>query len=197
MSEAVEKPTMADVTEPVRPVLLMLAVMWGTEVVDVPLDGRLDRFGIVPREWSGLDGVLWSPFLHSGFGHLIANTIPFLVLGCIVALSGFHVFLRATVIIGLIAGLGTWLTGPSGTVHIGASGLVFGYLTYLLARGFFARRLSYLLVGVVVFMLYGGVLWGLLPSPGISWQGHLFGAIGGVAAASLLHSRTEASARGT
>lgn len=197
MSEAVEKPTMTDVTGPVRPVLLMLAVMWGTEVVDVPLDGRLDRFGIVPREWSGLDGVLWSPFLHSGFGHLIANTVPFLVLGAVVALSGFHVFWRATAIIGLVAGLGVWLTGPSGTVHIGASGLVFGYLTYLLSRGIFARRLSYLLVGVVVFMLYGGVLWGLLPAPGISWQGHLFGAIGGVAAASLLHARTEVSPAGT
>jgi membrane associated rhomboid family serine protease len=188
---APEKPTMGDVTGPIRPVLVMLAVMWGSEIVDVPLDGRLDRHGIAPRELSGLDGVLWAPFLHGGFGHLIANTLPFLVMGAVIALSGFRVFAQVTVIVGLISGLGVWLFGPDNTVHIGASGLVFGYLTYLLVRGFFARKLSYVLGGIVIFVIYGGVLWGLLPAPGVSWQGHLFGAIGGIAAASLVHGRVD------
>ncbi len=174
---------------PALPVLIMTAIMWTEEVVDVPLDGRLDRFGIRPRQLDGLDGVVFSPFLHAGFGHLIANTVPFLLLGGAIALGNTKRFVHVTLIVGLIAGLGTWLIGPSNSVHIGASGLVFGYLTYLVSRGVFARKLTYLLGGVAVLAVYGGVLWGLLPSPGISWQGHLFGALGGVAAASFLHGQ--------
>jgi len=169
------------------PVLLMVAVMWVSEIIDVPLDGRLDRFGIRPRRLDGLDGIVFSPFLHAGFGHLIANTVPFAVLGAGICLGSRRQFLQVTVIVGVIGGAGTWLTGGSNTVHIGASGLVFGYVLYLVSRGLFAKKLTYLLGGVVVLVVYGGVLWGLLPSPGVSWQGHLFGAIGGVAAASLLH----------
>jgi membrane associated rhomboid family serine protease len=169
------------------PMLAMLALMWAVAVIDVPLDGRLDRFGIRPRRFDGLDGVLFSPFLHTGFGHLIANTVPFVVLGGAICLSGATQFLSVTVIVGLIGGLGTWLTGGSDTLVIGASGLVFGYLLYLVTRGVFARKPLYLLGGVIVLAVYGSVLWGVLPSPGISWQGHLFGGLGGVAAASLLH----------
>lgn len=182
---------------PLTPVIAMLAVMWVLEILDVILDGRLDRYGIAPREWSGLDGVLWAPFLHGGFGHLIANSVPFFVLGSVIALGALSRFVVVTVIVGLIGGLGTWLIGPERTVHIGASGLVFGYLTYLLTRGVFARSLAYLAGGVVVFMLYGGVLWGLLPSPGISWQGHLFGALGGVVAAYALHADRSDGAPGS
>ena len=169
----------------------MIAVMWGSEVADMPLDGRLDRFGIRPRQVDGLDGIVLSPFLHSGFGHLIANTIPFLVMGAIIAISSGRRFTRVTLIVGLVAGLGTWLTGPTGTIHIGASGLVFGYLLYLITRGVFARSIGYLAIGVAVAAVYGSVLWGVLPQPGISWQGHLFGALGGIAAASLLHGDRE------
>ena len=172
---------------PALPVLVMVALMWAGEVVDIPLDGRLDRFGIRPRRLDGLDGIVLSPFLHTGFGHLIANTLPFLILGGAIALGSTRRFVQATLIIGLIGGVGTWLTGPANSVHIGASGLVFGYVTYLLSRGVFARKASYILGGVIVLFVYGGVLWGVLPRPGISWQGHLFGAIGGVAAAWLIH----------
>jgi membrane associated rhomboid family serine protease len=175
------------------PVAVMLAIMWIEEVIDIPLRGRLDRFGIRPRRIGGLDGIVFSPFLHGGFGHLIANTIPFAVLGLLIALSGVGTFVRVTLIVGLLGGLGTWLTGGTNSVHIGASGLVFGYLTYLVARGFFARKISYIVGGIVVMALYGGVLWGLLPSPGVSWQGHLFGAVGGIGAAASLHRRRNAS----
>ena len=170
--------------------LVLLAVMWVLEVVDVPLDGRLDRFGIRPRQVDGLDGIVVAPFLHLGFGHLIANTVPFLVLGGVICLSGAKRFVQVTVIVGLVSGVGVWLTGSSHSLVVGASGLVFGYLTYLVARGVFARNLLYLVGGALVLAVYGGVLWGLLPSPGISWQAHLFGAIGGVVAAAVLHGST-------
>jgi membrane associated rhomboid family serine protease len=182
-----ERPQLPDALGPVLPVAVMAAVMWVVEIIDVPLNGRLDRFGIRPRRIDGLDGVVFSPFLHSGFGHLIANTLPFLVLGAVISIGSVRRFVQVTVIVAIVGGVGTWLTGPSNTLTVGASGLVFGYLLYLMSRGIFAKKLSYILGGIVVFMIYGGVLWGLLPSPGISWQGHLFGAIGGVAAASVIH----------
>ncbi len=189
-----ERPRAAELLTPVLPVLVMLAVMWVSEIVDVPLDHRLDRHGIEPRQFDGLDGVLFAPFLHGGFGHLIANTFPFLILGGVNAGASAARFLQLTVIVGLIGGVGTWLTGPSHSIHIGASGLVFGYLTYLLSRGFFARKLTYIAGGFVVFLVYGGILWGLLPSPGVSWQGHLFGAVGGVAGAWVLHGQRDQAA---
>ena len=189
MAEEPKRPRGLDLLGPVIPVCVLVAVMWAVEIVDTGLGGDLDHNGIVPREVSGLDGVLWFPFLHGGFGHLLANSLPFLLLGGAIALGSLERFAFVTVVTMAVCGLGTWLTGPSHTVHIGASGLVFGYLTYLLSRGVFARHLGYLLGGVLVFFFYGGALWGLLPSPGVSWQGHLFGALGGILAAWLLHAR--------
>jgi membrane associated rhomboid family serine protease len=184
---ALERPTIDGPLAPVLPMVVMVAIMWIAEVIDTVADNRLDRFGIRPRRIDGLDGIVFSPFLHGGFGHLIANTVPFVVLGGAICLGSRRQFLQVTAIVAVIGGLGTWLTGASNSIHIGASGLVFGFVLYLVSRGVFARKLTYLLGGVVVLSVYGGVLWGLLPAPGISWQGHLFGAVGGVAAGSLLH----------
>lgn len=170
------------------PVGAMLAVMWVLEVIDTAAGHRLDQHGIRPRRVDGLDGIAWAPFLHGGFPHLVANTVPFALLGAAIALGALRRFVIVTLVVAAVSGFGTWLSGPDNTVHIGASGLVFGYLTYLLARGVFARSLVYLVGGAIVFMVYGGVLWGVLPSPGISWQGHLFGALGGVLAAYALHA---------
>ena len=191
MAEELERPRGRDLVMPLVPVCALVAVMWAEEIVDTGLDGRLDRNGIIPREVDGLDGILWAPFLHGGFGHLIANSLPFLILGGVIALGSLRNFVYVTLITMAVSGLGTWLTGPDYTVHIGASGVVFGYLTYLLSRGVFARHLGYLLGGVLVFFLYGGALWGLLPAPGVSWQGHLFGALGGILSAWVLHARRE------
>ncbi len=191
VAEDLERPRGTDLVTPLVPVCVLVAVMWVAEIVDTGLGGDLDRHGIVPRQVDGLDGILWAPFLHGGFGHLIANSLPFLVLGGAIALGSLQRFAYVTVVTMAVCGLGTWLTGPGHSVHIGASGLVFGYLTYLLSRGLFARHLGYLLGGVLVFFVYGGALWGLLPSPGVSWQGHFFGALGGILAAWLLHARRE------
>ena len=155
------------------------------EVIDLFLNGWLDNHGIVPRDISGLPGILWAPLLHADFAHLIANVTTGVVLGFLVVLGGRG--LSVTAIIWLVSGLGVWLTGPSGIPTVGASGLVFGWLTYLIVRGVFNRDIWQILVGVVIALVYGGVLWGVLPTAGhISWQGHLFGAIGGVLAAWII-----------
>ena len=170
-----------------RIVLAMIALMWVAEVVDSAAGHRLDQYGIEPREEDGLVGIAAAPFLHAGFGHLIANTVPLLVMGIAIAFGGARRTLAVTATVAIISGLGTWLVAPASTLHIGASGLVFGYATYLLSRGFFDRDAVELAIGLAVAVLWGGALLsGLLPEQGISWQGHLFGAIGGVVAARLL-----------
>ena len=166
------------------------AVLYVSEAVDTALeDVDLDNNGIMPRTVDGLDGVLWAPLLHGGWPHLLANTVPLLVLGFLAMAGGFGQFVAVTATIWIVGGLGTWLTGAPGTVHIGASGLIFGWLTFLLVRGFFARSFGQIALAVALFMLYGGALLGVLPGqPGISWQGHLFGALGGLLAARLVTS---------
>jgi membrane associated rhomboid family serine protease len=171
-------------------VLAMAAVMWIVEAVDQIAGGRLDAYGIEPRETDGLDGVVWAPFLHAGFDHLIGNTIPFLVLGLAIAFGGAMRVAVVTVIVALVGGLGTWLVAPSNTVHIGASGIVFGYAAYLVARGAYSRSAAQIGIGLIVLAVWGTTLLrGLVPEDGISWQGHFFGAVGGIVAAWLLHRR--------
>lgn len=163
--------------------LALVAVMWGLEIVDVALDNRLDNYGIEPRDVDALPGIVSSPFLHAGFGHLIGNTIPLVIMGLAIALAGAKRLVVVTVIVGLIAGLGTWLTAGANTETIGASGLVFGFATYLMTRFFFSRRMLDLALGVGVLVVWGAsLLASLAPTPGVSWQAHLFGAVGGVVA---------------
>ena len=170
-----------------RIVAALIALMWLAEIVDTLADHRLDGYGIEPRDDDGLIGIVAAPFLHDGFGHLISNTIPLLAMGLAIAFAGARRVLLVTAVVALVSGLGTWLIAPASTLHIGASGLVFGYATYLLSRGVFNRDLLELAIGAVVAVVWGGaLLGGLLPEEGISWQGHFFGALGGVLAARLL-----------
>lgn len=167
-----------------------IVVLWAIEVIDVALGHRLDGWGIEPREVDGFFGILAAPLLHGGWAHLIANTVPAFVLGFLVLATGLRRGLVATAIIWVLGGLGVWLFAGGGSVHIGASGLVFGWLTYLIVQGFVDRKPGEMAIGVIVFLVYGGILWGVLPSqPGVSWQGHLFGAIAGVVAAVLVSER--------
>jgi membrane associated rhomboid family serine protease len=165
-------------------------LMWLVEAVDLAVGGDLDELGIEPRDTDGLIGIVAAPFLHGGFDHLVGNTIPFLVLGAVIALGGAARVAVVTVVVALVGGLGTWLLAPAGTIHIGASGIVFGYATYLVARGVYTRGLGQIAVGLVVLAVWGTtLLQGLVPEEGVSWQGHLFGAVGGVVAARVLHRR--------
>ena len=170
-----------------RVVAALVALMWVSEMIDSRADHRLDRYGIEPRDGDGLIGIVTAPFLHAGFGHLLSNSVPFVVMGLAIAFKGAIRVLTVTAIVALTSGAGTWLVAPGDTIHVGASGVVFGYATYLLSRGFFDRDLIELAIGFAVGAIWGTALaGGLLPQEGISWQGHLFGAIGGVGAARLL-----------
>lgn len=165
-----------------------VAFLWLLEIVDALTGNRLDSLGVEPRTDEGLRGILFAPVLHAGWGHLIANTVPLLILGYLVFLSGLGRGLAVTAIVWVVGGLGVWLFAPAGTVHLGASVLVFGWLVYLMLRGLFNARPTEILLGVVLFLLYGSTLvFGVMPGQeGVSWQGHLFGAVGGGLAAFLL-----------
>jgi len=182
-------------TRPVRAgfvMLMLLGLLWLLELVDQASGNALDSYGIHARELDGLPEILTAPFLHAGWQHLAGNSVPFLVLGFLVLLSGLARWLVSTLTSILTSGLCAWLLTPAGTVVLGASGLVFGWLTYLLARGVWSRRPGQVVLALVVLMVYGGLIWGVLPgAAGISWQAHLGGAVGGVIAARYLHRRPQ------
>lgn len=168
-----------------------VAIMWIVELVDIVIfDQGLNRYGIWPHHREGLWGILFAPFLHGGLSHLIANTIPFITLGWFVMLQETSDFFIVTAITMVVSGLGVWVFGLPNTHHIGASSLIFGYLGFLLLRGYFERNFSSILLSIIVGFLYGGAIWGVLPTvPGVSWEGHLFGFIGGILAARFLAKR--------
>lgn len=170
----------------------LVIIAWVITIVDqVIFRGDLKSYGISPREIVGLRGVLFAPFLHGDFGHLIGNTIPFLIFGWLIMLRETKDFMIVSIISMLTAGLGVWLFGrPS--FHIGASGVIFGYFGYLLMRGIFEKQFLSIFLSLMVVFGWGGLIFGVLPgNPGISWEGHLFGLIGGVLSAKWLTENKE------
>jgi membrane associated rhomboid family serine protease len=164
----------------------MVLIIWVVELVNQLLGHRLNLFGIHPRTVAGLPGIILSPFLHTGIGHVLLNTIPLVILGWLVILHGPRVFLEVSLLIIVVSGIGVWIFGRSG-YHVGASGLIFGYFGYLVARGWYERSLSSILIALVTIVLYGGILLGVLPfRAGVSWEAHLFGLLGGILAARLV-----------
>lgn len=178
-------------------VVVFAALLWVVHLVNAATGFFLVRLlGIVPRELEGLDGVVFAPLLHADAAHLFSNTLPLLVLGFLAFLEGAKRFAVAVGTSWLASGLGVWIFG--GGVTIGASGVVFGLFAYLLVRGFYNRDWKQILLAVLLFGMYGSLLWGVLPQFGtnISWQAHLFGALGGVLAALLLKRRPAPSGTG-
>lgn len=164
--------------------LAWVALLWVLEGIDTASGHALDTYGVTPREPGELLDIVPSAFLHSGWSHVASNSVPLLVLGFIAALGSLRRFAAVVLTVIVIGGLGVWLTAPAYTVTLGASGVVFGLFGYLLVRGFVDRRPLDIVLGVIIAAVYGSLLWGVLPTDsGISWQGHLFGLIGGVAAA--------------
>jgi membrane associated rhomboid family serine protease len=168
-----------------------LAVMWVLEILAYVTDNRILSWGIQAHDVTDLPHVFTAPFLHASFDHLISNTVPFAILGFLAALRGISKFLTMNVIVMVVGGLGVWFLGPTAGVTVGASILIFGYFGYLVGRGLFERRLVDILIALVVGVLYGtAIAASVVPNnPQISWQGHLFGLIGGVLAAWTLRRR--------
>lgn len=166
-----------------------VGIIWVVHIINTLLGGSLTYFGVHPLDVSSLPYIFTSPFLHASFSHLIANTVPAGLFIFLIALSGYRVLWEVSLIVVVIEGLGTWFFGGIGTDHVGASGMIYGWLAYLVIRGLFNRSFVQVVLGVVLGFTYGSLIWGVLPTqPGISWQGHLFGAIGGIVAGAVITS---------
>ncbi|HVS31466.1 MAG TPA: rhomboid family intramembrane serine protease [Thermoanaerobaculia bacterium] len=166
---------------------LFVAAMWLVRVADTFRgDGTsIAGVGVIPRTTDRLEGIVAAPLIHASWAHLVANTVPLLILGGLVLFSGLAEFVFVTVVAALSAGAGTWMFGTPAN-HIGASGVVFGYLGYLLARPAFDGKLLSVVVTLVVAAVYGSVLLSsIIPEAGVSWSGHFFGFVGGILAARL------------
>ncbi|MGP6172342.1 rhomboid family intramembrane serine protease [Microbacterium sp. A204] len=176
----------------------LVALMWAIQIVDAILPGSFTGFGLRSWDLGSLPALIVGPLLHASWSHLIGNTLPLLVLGCLVAVEGAGRFWLVTVVTAAIGGAGTWLINAPGTLTVGASVLVFGYFAYVVVRIFsprpVAHRIAYALIALFVIVLYGGsILTGIIGAgPGVSWQAHLFGAVGGVVAALLGTRRRKA-----
>lgn len=167
-----------------------LVAIWSVYLINmVFFGGALNYFGIHPLDPASLLHIFTSPFLHGSWEHITANSVPGAIFCFLIGLSGAKVFWEVTFIALIVEGIGVWFTGGVGTTHIGASGLIYGWLAYLIIRGIFNRSLTQVLVGIGLAFIYGGLIWGVLPlEEGVSWQGHLFGAIGGIIAGATITS---------
>lgn len=170
-----------------------IVIIWSVEVVNIGIDHRLTAFGIVPRDFNGLPKILLAPFLHASLNHVLSNTIPLIVLGGLISIYDRKTLLKVSFIVVLVSGLGIWGIARTG-IHVGASSLVFGYFGYLVARGWYHRSFSSVIVAVLVVFFYGGLIYGIFPSSDyISWEGHLFGMLGGGIAAKVIDQRKQRS----
>lgn len=171
-----------------------LAIIWGMQIANSSDHYGLNRFGLKPRSVAGLWGVLMQPLLHASWGHLLSNTLPLALIGWALLLSGLRVFVFVTVTVVVIGGLLTWLVAPSNEVIVGASGLVFGWLGYLIARAVFSRRLKWIVTAVALLVIFGTLLGSLLPTVAsdVSWQSHVCGFVVGAGVGWLLHPRKTA-----
>lgn len=155
-------------------------IIWVVELLNLVLDHRISKWGILPRTPRGLIGIPLSPFLHFGIGHVLLNTVPFVILGGFVIRRGVREFIELSFFIIFVTGAATWLLGRS-AYHVGASGLIFGYFGFLVASGWYERSPSSIIIACFTVFLYGGILWGLLPVfAHVSWEGHLFGLLAGI-----------------
>lgn len=169
--------------------ILLLGIMWVVQILNFLLGYQLNHFGILPRSPSGLTGLVTAPFLHGSFTHLILNSIPFLILSLLVLVNGLNRYLTVTILLSIFGGLAVWVFARPG-YHVGASGVIFGYFGYLLSYGIFNRKFTDLLIAVVVFVAYGGMVWGVLPMKSwVSWEAHLFSMIVGLVLGKVMARR--------
>lgn len=178
---------------------LVTALLWGIQIANANHDYSFNRFGLKPRELDGLWGVVTMPFLHESYGHLLSNSVPLFAIGWALLLSGMRVFLFVTGVVIVLGGIATWIVGPSDVIIVGASGMIFGWLGYLLARAYFSRRLKWIFTAIALLVFFGTLLGSLLPTVDarISWQSHVCGFLAGVFVGWLLHPRQREGAQRT
>jgi membrane associated rhomboid family serine protease len=173
-----------------------LGIMWTVGAINWMLDGLLAAYGVIPRSSLGLRGVVFAPFIHGNWNHLAANSVPFLTLGWLILLRETRHFIPITLLTMLGAGAGAWFFGAPGSVHIGASGVIFGYLGFLMVTGVFDRSILSILLSILVTAVWGGLAQGVMPgTPGVSWQAHLGGFVGGVLAAYFFRTARRSKSR--
>ncbi len=172
----------------IRVILVLAALMVVIQIVNSVTGDSLVRHGIIPRSIYGLQGVIFAPFLHGSFRHLLSNLVPFIVLSWLVSTEGLGRYLRVALLVTLLGGALVWVFGRA-SVHVGASGLIFGLWTYLLARAWFQRSFASLLVALAALAGYSGLVYGFIPVPGVSVESHIAGAVAGVLVAWLMHSK--------
>ena len=169
----------------IQPIFYIVILMWFVQVLNFVTGYSLSKFGIIPRQLVGIWGVLFSPFLHNGFFHLLCNTFPFLVLASLIAAKNLTEWIKVSLFIMVFTGGSVWLFGRYAS-HIGASGMIFGYFGYLIGKSFYQPSVLSITIGLFTIFIYGGLIWGILPTgPHISWEGHLFGFLIGILAAKL------------
>ena len=169
------------------------AALWIIQIVNSADDQGLNRFGLKPREIDGLWGILAQPFLHVSYSHLLSNTVPLVLIGWVLLLSGVRVWLFVTAVVVVLGDAATWLVAPSDHVIVGASGMIFGWMGYLLARAYFSRRVKWILTAIALLVFFGTLLGSLLPEADthVSWQSHVCGFAAGVFVGWLLHPRQQ------
>ena len=165
--------------------LTIVAIMWAVFIIDLIAGLNLNRFGIIPRQIEGIKGILFAPFLHANLAHLISNTVPMFVLCTTLFWFYDNIAMRILLLSIVMGGTLVWIFARS-ACHIGASGVIFSLVAFLIASGIFRKKFKAFLLGLAVFFFYGGVVWGILPTqPGVSWESHLFGFISGIILAYL------------
>ena len=171
----------------IQTILVILLIFWIVEIINTIVGHKFGTFGILPRNVVGLRGIILSPFIHHGIPHLILNSIPFVILGTIVIIRGVGQFFQISVFIIMIGGIGVWIFGRT-ALHAGASGLIFGYFGFLVAAGWYEKKIVSILIAVAVLFLYGGAIFsGIMPTQRfVSWEGHLFGLLAGILTAKML-----------
>ena len=173
--------------------IALFAMIWGAQISNLVSGYALNAWlGLVPRSLAGVDGILFMPVLHGSVTHAVSNSLSLAILGGLMAITAQRVALHASAIIVGVGGLGVWAFGKP-AIHIGASGLIFGWFAYLVARGFVDKRPIPVLIAAGVALFYGSMIWGVLPGQaGVSWESHLFGAAAGVFASVILKSERDA-----
>ena len=167
---------------------VVAALVWAVSLYGLLVDdGLVYALAVVPRRLDRLSGIFGAPLVHGSFAHLAANTVPLLILGGMVAMRGVAYYAAATLAIVALGGLGLWAFGRD-AAHVGASGLIFGYFGFLVARGYYERSLQSVAVAVLVAVVYGGMIAGVLPQDArVSWEAHLFGLLAGGLCARAAH----------